>query len=198
MTILTRSASATHSNASYLTPQTPHPPAHPRALIDMTPLPSLFDKIVEASKDRKRSTPLQLGPKVDDPFALPSIPEEPDYPSSYPLEFRGVQTTSGVPTEVADNEVCDVQNISYAPTEIGDELESEPVVHQPSATSDPMDYEDTPIVFGPLNPTSPPAPIISSFASFPVPPFVCEDVVMSFSPSSQLHTFQHPEPPVTQ
>lgn len=74
----TRSASATReSQRLYLTPQTPSP-ARPRALIDMTPLPSLFDKIIEASKRKKRSTSLQLESKVDNPFALPSIPEDPE------------------------------------------------------------------------------------------------------------------------
>jgi hypothetical protein len=151
MPVLTRSASATHLKKAYLTPHTPLP-THARALIDMTPLPSLFDKIAEAATRRGRSNSLRLKPKVDDPFTLPSIPEEPERPSSTPVEAKNVQQTSDAPTEVED------------------EPKPEPVSLHPSVASDHMDYEDTPIVFSePVNLIFPPAPILPPSAPTPAP-----------------------------
>lgn len=180
MPVLTRSASATCSNKPYLTPQTPTP-THPRALVDMTPLPSLFDKIVEATKRGRRSTSLRPGSNVDSPFSLPSIPEISEDTSSDPVEVHDIQSTSDTPTEV------------------GEEPESEPMAHQPSDISDHMDCEDTPIAFfEPLNPTPSLAPMISLFAPAPVPPVVWGGVVTSFFPSDRHHLYKFPEPPVTQ
>lgn len=176
MPVLTRSASATHLKKAYLTPHTPLP-THARALIDMTPLPSLFDKIAEAATRRGRSNSLKLRSKADDPFALPSIPEEPERPSSTPVEAKYVQQTSDAPTEAEG------------------ELEPEPVSLQPSVTSDHMDYEDTPIVFSePADLILPSAPTLPPAAPTPVPPPAYEEVVSDFSQPSQPYTYQHPEP----
>ena len=166
MPVLTRSASATSSNKPYLTPHTPLS-AHPRVLINMTPLPSLFDKMVEAAKRNKRSTSVQLESKAGgDPVALPSIPEEPEESSSDPVE------------------VCDIRQPSETPTEVGDE--PEPVAHQPSATSDHMDFEDTPIAFSePVDHTPPPAPIVLPPA--PVSSLSHEEVLTNFLPPNPFH-----------
>jgi len=138
MPVLTRSASATSSNRPYLTPHTPLA-THPRALIDTTPLPSLFDKMAGAAKQRKRSTSVQLKSKVDDhPFTLPSIPEESEEPSSDPVKVDHVQKPSDTRTGL------------------------EAAVHQPLATSDDMDFEDTPVTVSELShPNPPPAPDFS-------------------------------------
>lgn len=157
----------------------------------MTPLPSLFDKIVKASKEGERPASLQLRSKAEDPLALPSIPEESDHPSSNSVED------------------CDVRSTSDAATEVGDEPEPEPVAHHPLATDDPMDYEEdsidseddpmdweaTPTAFSePLGPNLPPvAPIW--------PPAPAYRFVHGETPaflSNQPHIFQYPEPPVTQ
>jgi len=177
MPVLTRSVSATSSNRPYLTPHSSSS-THPRALIDMTPLPSLFDKMIEVAKRRKRSISVQLKPKTDDhPFVLPSIPEVPEEPSSDPVE------------------VHDVQQPSDAPTEVEDKPEFEPVAHQPPATSDHMDFEDTPIIFSdPVYPTIPPDPIVPPPAPAPVPPLVYGEVIVNFLPSNPPSIY--PGPPV--
>lgn len=180
MPALTRSTSATYSNKPYLTPQTPSP-VHPRALIDMTPLPSLLDKIVEASKRPKRSTSLQLESKVDDTSALPSMSGKSEHPSSDPAE------------------VHDIQKTSSAPTKVEDEPEPESVAYQQPATSDYMDCEDTPIVFSePLNLAPPPAPTRPPLTPALVPPFFYGEAATSFFPSNQPHVYQHPESQVAQ
>lgn len=179
MPALTRSVSATYSNKSYLTPQTPSP-IHPRAFVDMTPLPSLFDKIAEASKPRKRSTSLQLESKVDDPFVLPQISEECGNPLSDAPEVCGIQQTSG------------------APTEVDDEPESKSVVDQPLATSDLMDYEDTPIAFPEPLISAPLASTISPLAPAPASSFVHGEALTTLFPSNQPHIYQYPELSVTQ
>jgi len=173
MPLLTRSVSATSFTRPYLTPRTPLP-TNPRALDDMTPLPSLFNKIIEAANRSKRSTSLQLGSKVDDhPFALPSIPEALEEPSSDPVE------------------VCDVRHPSDTPIEVEDELE--PVTYQPSATSDCMDFEDTPIVFSePVYPNPPPVSVVPLPAPAPVSPLVREEVITSLSPSNSSNTYPGP------
>jgi len=166
MPVLTRSASATSSNKPYLTPHTPLS-AHPRVLIDMTPLPSLFDKMIEAAKRNKRSASVQrMG---GDPIALLPIPEEPEEPSSDPVE------------------VHDIRQHSEAPTEVEDEPEPEPVARQPSTTSDHMDFEDTPVAFSePVDHTPPPAPIIPPPP--PVSPRFHEEVLTNFLPPNPFHT----------
>ena len=171
MPILTRSVSATLPNRPYLTP----PPTNPRAFTDdMTPLPSLFDKMIEAAKRGKRSTSFQLKSKVDDdPFALPSIPEAPEEPSSDQAKVCAVRQPSDTPIKV----------------------EVEPATHQPSATSDRMDFEDTPIVFSePVYPNPPPIPIVPPPAPAPSSLLVCGEVVTSFPPSNPFDTY--PGPPV--
>ena len=174
MAVLTRSVSATSSNRPYLTPHTP-PSTHPRALIDMTPLPSLFDKIIEAAKRRKRSTSVQLESKVgEDPFALPSIPEESEGPTSDPVE------------------VHDIQQPSDGPTEVGDE--PEPVAQQASAT-DQMDFEDTPVVFSePINHPPSPAHSVPPTAPVSVSFPIHEGASTSLLPSDPLCIY--PETPV--
>jgi hypothetical protein len=174
MAVLTRSASATSSNKPYLTPHTPLS-THPRALIDMTPLPSLFDRIIEVAKRNKRSTSVQSDSKVGGDLVLSPIPEEPERPSSAPVEGRGVQQPSDVPTEV--------------------EVEPEPVEHQPSATSDHMDFEDAPIVFSvPDDPTPPPLPFVLPPAPTLIPPLAHGEVVTNFPPPNSLYI--HPGPPL--
>jgi len=175
MPVLTRSLSAGSSNRPYLTPQTP-PSIHARALIDMTPLPSLFDKMVEAAKLSKRSASLQLRSKVDDnKIALPSIPEETEGSSPSPVR------------------VHDVRQSSDAPTTIEDDPEPEPVVHPLSDISDYMDFEDTPIVFsGPVHPTPPPVPIVLPPAPAPVFPLVHEEVVTRFPPPNPVDIYPGP------
>lgn len=172
MPVLTRSASATYSSKAYLTPHTP-PSAHPRALIDMTPLPSLFDKMIEAAGRRKRSTSVQLKSKVDDsPFTLTSIPEEPEGPLSDPVKVQ------------------DDQQLSDSPTEVEDEPELEPVAQQLWATSDHMDFEDTPIIVSePVYPSPPLVPIVPPPAPAPIPPLVHEGVVTHFLPSNPLNIY---------
>lgn len=177
MPILTRSASATFTNKSYLTPHTP-PSTHPRALVAMTPLPSLLDTMFEAAKRKKRSTSLQLESKVDDPFALRSIPEVPEQPSSDPVGVHDVRQSSDAPTEV-------------------DEPEPKVVVHQPLATCDDMDCEETPIIFSvPVNPV-PPAPTLPPSASASFPPCAYGDVFTTFPTSNHLPVYQHASSSVT-
>ena len=167
--LMRRSVSATSSNRPYLTPQTPLS-THPRALVDMTPLPSLFDKMIDVAKRSKRSTSLQLKSMVDDdPFALPSVPEE---PSSDPLKVHCVRQPSDTPIEV------------------GDEPEDEPVAHQPSTASDYMDFEDTLVVFSePVYPSPPPVPIVSPLAPAPIFPLVHEEIITNFPPSNPFGTY---------
>jgi hypothetical protein len=138
----------------------------------MTPLPSLFDKMIEAAKHRKRSNSLQLKSKVDDPFALSPIPEAPEGPSSDPVEVHKVRQPSDTPIEVED--------------------ELEPVTHQPSATSDRMDFEDTPIVFSESVYPNPPVPVVPPPVAATVPPLVREEVVMNFPPSNPLDAYLGP------
>jgi len=133
----------------------------------MTPLPSLFDKMIEAAKRSKRSTSVQLKAKAGgDPVALPSIPEEPEEPSSDPVEVHDIRQPSEMPTEVGD--------------------EPEPVAHQPPATSDRMDFENTPIPFSELvDHTPPPAPIAPPPA--PVAPQFHEGALTNFLPPNTFH-----------
>lgn len=177
MPILTRSASYTSSskpcNKSHLTPHTP-PPTHPRALIDMTPLPSLFDKMIAAAKRGKRSNSVQLKSKVgDDSLAFSPIPERPKRHSSDSVGIRDVQKPSDAPIEV--------------------EGEPETVAHQPPATSDHMDFEDTPIIFSePLDPTPPlafgvPPPVLAPALSF-----IHEEVLAKFPPPNPPYTYPKP------
>ena len=136
----------------------------------MTPLPSLFDKMIEAAKRQKRSTSVQLKSGVDDdPFALSSIPEEPEESSSDPVPVK----------------VPDVQKPSDIQIEVEYEPEPEPPVHQPSPTDDHMDFEDTPIVFSEpvyLNPS--PVPIVPPSA--PIFPLVHVEVVTHLLPPNPL------------
>lgn len=132
----------------------------------MTPLPSLFDKMVEAAKRSKRSTSVQLRSKVgDDPFALSPIREVLEVPSPNPVRVQNVQQSSDVLTEV--------------------EIEPESVVDQVSATTDGMDFEDTPIVSEPADPAPPPAPIVPPPAPASVSPPAHEEVSISHLPSNQ-------------
>jgi len=109
----------------------------------------------------------------DEPFVLPSIPEVPEEPSSDPVKGRDIQQPSDTPTEV----------------------EGEPVAHQPSPTSDYMDFEDTPIVFSePVYPTIPPDPIALPPAPIPVSPLIHGEVAASFLPFNPL--IKYPGPPV--
>jgi len=166
MPVLTRSASVTSPNKPYLTPHTPLS-AHPRVLIDMAPLPSLFDKMIEAAKRGKRSASVQLQSRVGgDPIALPPIPEEPEEPSSDPVEVHDIRQPSETPTEVGG--------------------EPEPVAHQLPATSDHMDFEDTPIAFSePVDHTPPPAPIAPPPA--PISPRFHEEALTNFLPPNPFH-----------
>lgn len=169
MPVLTRSALATSSNKPYLTPHTPLS-AHPMALINMTPLPSLFDKMIEAAKRSKRSTSVQLESKMGgNSIALQSIPEEPEEPeepSSDPVEVHDTRKPLEMPTEVGD--------------------EPEPVAHQLSATSDRMDFEDTPIAFSEsVDHTPPPAPVVPPPA--PVSPWFFEEVPTNSLPPNPFH-----------
>lgn len=135
----------------------------------MTPLPSLFDKIVEASKRGQQSTSLQPGSKADDSFAPQSNPMGGEHPSSDSAEDHDDEGSSYAPTEVG--------------TEVGEESEPEPLVDQPAATRDSMDCVDTPFDFSePLN----------------AAPFTYGEAATSFPPSNQPHTFQYSEAPVIQ
>jgi len=142
----------------------------------MTPLPSLFDKMIEVAKRRGRSTSLQLKSGVDnDPSALSSIPGAPEVPSSGPVG------------------ACDVRQPSDTPIEVEDEFE--PVVHQPLATNDRMDFEDTPIVFSePAYPNPAPIPIVPPPAPAPVSLPVREEVATGFPPPNPFDA--HPGPPI--
>ena len=141
----------------------------------MTPLPSLFDKMIEATRRIKRSTSVQPGSKVgDDPFALPSIPEVSEGASSDPIEVHSVQQPSDVSAEAGD--------------------EPEPVVHQAPAT-DHMDFEDTPIVSPePVDPAPAPAPVVPPPPPASVPPPIHEEDFTSLPQSNTLCT--HLGPPV--
>jgi len=172
MPVLTRSVSATCSNKPYLTPHTPLS-THPRALIDMTPLPSLFDKMIEVAKRGKRSTSVHLE-VGGDPFALSPITEEPEESSSDPVEVHNVRQPSEAPTEVGGG--------------------PEPATQQPSATTDHMDFEDTPITFSePADHTPPPALIVPLPPPAPVSAQFHEEALTNFLPSNPLHTY--PEQP---
>lgn len=142
----------------------------------MTPLPSLFDKMIEVAKRGGRSTSLELKSRVDNgPSGLSSIPGAPQVPSSGPVG------------------TCNVRQPSDAPIEVEDELE--PVIHRPLATSDRMDFEDTPIVFSePAYPNPAPIPIIPPPAPAPVSLPVREEVAAGFPPTNPFDTY--PGPPI--
>lgn len=144
----------------------------------MTPLPSLFDKMVEAAKHNKRSTSVHLESKVaGDLFTLSPICEEPEEPSSDPV--HNVRQPSEAPTEV---DPAEVRN------------DPEPVVLQPSATSDHMDFETTPVVFSEqADHTPPPAPFVPP-APPPAFPLVHGEVRTNFLPPTPPYI--HPGPPV--
>ena len=166
MPTLTRSASATNLNRAYLTPHTP-PSTHPGALVDVTPLPSLFNKLAEVAKRKKRSTSLQLKPATDELFSVP----------------EGFEQSS--PNLV---KVYDVQQPSDAPTgvEVEFEPQSQPVIQRPPVTNDRMDYEDTSIV--PPESANPDSP------SAPIPPLTFGD--SCFFPSNQTYTDHYPMPSI--
>lgn len=170
MPVLTRSVSATSLSRPQFTPQTP-PSIHRRPLVEMTPLPSLLDKMFEAAKRSRRSSSLQLKSKADDdPFVLSPILEEPGRPSSCPIEARDVQEPSDTPTVVAD--------------------EPEIAIHQPSATSDRMDCEDTPIVFsGPIHLSPSPVSIVLPLIPAPIPPLAREEVITDFLLGNPIDTY---------
>ena len=171
MPVLTRSVSATSLSRPQLTPQTP-PSTHRRASVEMTPLPSLLDKMFEAAKRSRRSNSLQLKSKADDdPFVLSPIAEEPERSSSPSIEDCDVQQPSDTPTIVAD--------------------EPEIAIYQPSVTSDGMDYEDTPMVFsGPFHLGSPPASIIPP--PVPTSPLIREEVITDSFPHNLIGTYLGP------
>lgn len=173
MPVLTRSASATSLSRPQLTPQTP-PSADRRALVEMTPLPSLLDKMLEAAKRSRRSNSLQLKSKTDDdPFVLSPILEEPGRPSSCLIETYDVQQPSDTPTNASD--------------------EPEIVIHQPSVASDPMDYEDTPFVFsGPIHLSPSPVSAVLPPAPTSVPPLVREEVMRDLLPNNPIDTYLGP------
>jgi hypothetical protein len=173
MPVLTRSVSATSLSRPQVTPQTP-PSTHRRAFVEMTPLPSLLDKMLEAARRSRRSNSLQLKSNAgDDPFVLSSIPEEPGRPSSCQMEAHDIQQPSDTPTAVADE------------PEIAD--------HQPSVASDPMDYEDTPIVFSwPVHLNPPPVSVVPLPAPTPVPPLVREEVITGFPLHNPIDTYLGP------
>ena len=177
MPVIMRSLSAGPSSRPYLTPHTP-PSTQARALIDMTPLPSLLDKMIEVAKRNKQSTSVQLKSKVDDDkIKLPSIAEEPEEPLSDPLKVHDIRQPLDVPIEVDD------------------EPKHEPVAHHLPATSDYMDFEATPIVFsGPVYPTPPPVPIVPPPAPAPVFPLGHDEVVTNFPPPNPIDIY--PGPPV--
>ena len=171
MPVLTRSASV---NRPYLTPHTPLS-THPKVLLDLAPLPSLFDKMIEVAKRGKRSTSVELESKAGgDPPALSPIVEEAEEPSSDSVE------------------VPDVPQPSEAPAEVGGE--PEPVARQPPTTSDHMDFEDTPIVFSELTDhTPPPAPIVPPPTLAPVSLQPHEEVLPNFLPPNSFYI--HPTQP---